>query len=128
MTKRTIVVVAALALGVGAASAVRGSVLANRRTVLTFSGAVALPGTELPSGSYTFQLADPDGSADAVMVLNRDRTRVLFLGLTHRVPRPVGPSAARTIVFGEARRGEAVPIVAWYPPDDGIGYEFLYRR
>ena len=128
MTKRTLVVVAALALGVGAASLAGASALANRRTVLTFSHAVALPGAELPAGSYTFQLADPNGSADAVMVLNRNRTRVLFMGLTHRVPRPVGLAASRTVVFGEARRGDAAPITAWYPPDDGIGYEFQYRR
>ena len=128
MKTRTLVVVAALVLGVGAASLVSASVLANRRTVLTFSAAVALPGAELPAGSYTFQLVDPDRSADAVMVLNHNRTRVLFVGLTHRVPRPINLPANRRVTIGEARRGEAAPILAWYPPDDGIGYEFLYGR
>jgi len=127
MKTRTIVAAAGLILGIGAAS-VGANVLANRRTVLTFSAAVALPGTELPAGSYTFQLADPDASSDVIEVLNRDRTRVLFMGLTQRVPRPANLPANRTITFGESRRGEAAPIAAWYPPFDGMGYQFIYRR
>jgi hypothetical protein len=111
----------------GAAS-LGASVLANRRTVLTFSAAVALPGTELPAGSYTFQLADPNASSDVVEVLNRNRTRVLYLGLTRRVTRPANLPADRRVIFGEARRGEPVPITAWYPPDESSGYQFLYRR
>lgn len=123
----TFVVVAALTFGVGAAS-VGANVLANRRTVLTFSAAVALPGTELPAGSYTFQLADPNASNDVIEVMNRDRTRVLYLGLTRRVTRPINMSADRSVVFGEARRGEPAPITAWYPQDDNSGYEFIYHR
>jgi hypothetical protein len=127
MRLRTFVVAAALALGMGAAS-VGANVLANRRTVLTFNRAVALPGTELPAGSYTFQLADPTASNDVVEVLNRDRTRVLFLGLTRPVTRPGNLPADRNVVFGEARRGEPVPITAWYPQDESRGYQFLYGR
>jgi hypothetical protein len=127
MTLRTFVVVGALTLGVGAAT-VGADILANHRTVLTFSGAVALPGTELPAGSYTFELADPNASSDAVEVLNRNRTRVLYLGLTRRVMRPANMPAGRSIVFGEAHRGEPAPITAWYPPDENRGYEFIYRR
>lgn len=127
MNARTPVVAAALALGIGITS-VSADVLANRRTVLTFSTAVALPGTELPAGSYTFQLADPNASSEAVMVLSRDRTRVLFMGLTQRVPRPASLPANRVVTFGEVARGEAVPITAWYPTDDAVGYQFIYRR
>lgn len=125
MKLRTLVVVAVLALG---AASVGANVLANRRTVLTFSAAVALPGTELPAGSYTFQLADPDAASDVVQVLSRDRTRVLYMGLTRRVTRPLSVPTNRAVVFGEARRGEPAPITAWYPQDENSGYEFIYHR
>jgi len=124
---RTLVLVTLLATG-GIASAAPDSMPANRRNVLTFSRSIALPGVELPAGTYTFQLADPDTAANAVVVLNHDRSRVMFLGLTMHVPRPGALPADRVVTFGEAPRGQAVPIAAWYPKDELDGYAFIYPR
>ncbi len=125
---RTLVLAATLIAGAMAASAARGDQAINHRNVLTFSRAIALPGVELPPGSYTFQLADPNSSSEAVMVLNRTRTNVLFMGLTHRVPRPLSLPADRVVTFAESGRGQAAPIGAWYPKGETLGYEFIYRR
>jgi hypothetical protein len=48
------------------------------------------------------------------------------MGLTNRVPRPGGLDTKSTVAFGEARRGEATPIMVWYPPDSGEGHRFIY--
>jgi hypothetical protein len=39
----------------------------SHRTVLTFSGPVALPNVSLSPGSYTFEIVDPDAGGDAVV-------------------------------------------------------------
>jgi hypothetical protein len=96
-------------------------------THLTFSGPVALPGVTLPTGTYTFEQAD-FSTPDIVVVRSRDRSKVYFLGFTHRVQRPRSLPADRMVTFGEARRGQAPRITAWYPPNQSRGYEFLYAR
>ena len=109
-----------------AAQAAHGDILANRRTVLTFSTRVALPYTTLESGSYSFELANPYTADHAVIVMNREHTRVFFLGLTRNVQRPASLPPERVVTFGEAPRGMAAPIVAWYPSGETRGYEFIY--
>ena len=100
----------------------------DHMTRLTFSRAVGLPGVTLNAGTYMFQIADPTQSADIVRVWKGDFSRVLYTGFTHRVYRPENHSTERLIVFGEAPRGTARPIMAWYPTGETIGHEFLYRR
>jgi hypothetical protein len=51
-----------LLLGAAAAQADHSGSLASHQTFLTFSGQVALPGVSLSAGTYTFELADPNGS------------------------------------------------------------------
>ena len=109
-----------------AAEAVHGGTLPSRRTVLTFSTRVALPYTTLESGSYSFELANPYTADHAVIVMNREHTRVFFLGLTRSVERPASLPPERVMTFGEAPRGMPAPIVAWYPKDESRGYEFIY--
>jgi hypothetical protein len=116
-----------LALTAGAASVYARGPFA-RTTYLTFSGPVALPGVTLAAGSYVFELADPTGGSNAVVVRNKARTEHYFLGLTLRVDRPGGLAGEGAVSFGEARPGEARPIVAWYPPDSASGMKFIYNR
>jgi hypothetical protein len=101
---------------------------ATRRTVITFSGAVALPGTTLPAGTYNFELIDPL-SKDVVIVRSASNPpKLYFMGMTNRVARPAGMSADQLIDIGEPRRGTAPPVLAWFPPDAGEGYRFHYSN
>lgn len=120
-------VVCALLLGVAAVEAGHPGALASHRNVLTFSGRVALPGVVLAAGTYTFELLDPFGSADVVVVRNRERNRVHYMGLTQPSIRPSSLPADRSVTFGEAPRGMPPPIAAWYPIGESRGYEFIYR-
>ena len=97
-------------------------------TRLTFSGAVALPNVVLPAGTFLFERADPSASLDIVRVLSKDRLQVYFTGHTRHVERPVGMRRDRAVVFGEARRGDPLPIVAWYPVGSALGYQFIYEH
>jgi len=99
----------------------------NSREHLTFSGAVALPGVTLPAGTYTFGVANPNGDSSIIVVRELKTERVCFLGFTYRAPRPAGMRDDRSIVLGEAAKGNAAPIVAWYPRGESSGHEFIYR-
>jgi len=101
---------------------------ANRLNYLTFNEPVALPGVTLAPGVYAFELAEPTTSANVVAVRDKARTKAYFVGFTRRIDRPRGIGDTGAVSFGEASRGEARPIVAWYPPDSDSGFGFLYRR
>jgi len=122
----TFLTAAAVALGLALGAASLQAFPANRLTYLTFSGAVALPGVTLPAGSYAFELADSNAT-NIVLVRNRERSRVYFLGFTDRVARPAGISETSTVTFGEAAPGQPRPIAVWYPPSSGDGLQFRYR-
>ena len=122
---KALVVSFGVLLGVTAVEAGH-STLPSHRTFLTFSGPVALPGVSLGAGTYTFELADPNASPDVVIVLNRDRTHIFYMGMTQRVTRPAGQSSDRLVIFGEAARGTPTPIDTWYPSGESSGHQFLY--
>ncbi|PYQ81150.1 MAG: hypothetical protein DMG01_04750 [Acidobacteria bacterium] len=93
---------------------------------MTFSGAVALSEVSLATGTYAFELADPNESNDAVVVRNGERNHVYLLGLTQRIERPLDLPANRVVTFGESIRGIPRPISAWYPMGESRGYQFVY--
>jgi len=105
-----------------------GSVMAfsiTHQNQLTFSRPVALPGVVLPAGSYTFDVAS-ENALDIVVVRNKARTKVLYMGFTSTVERPARMSNTTAIVFGEASASEPPPITAWYEIGKTIGHEFRY--
>lgn len=99
----------------------------DAREHLTFSGPVGLPGVTLAAGTYTFQIANPDGGRDLIVVRNRMTNRVCYLGFTIRAPRPNGLAENRSVVLAEAAKGQAAPIVGWYPQGESSGHTFIYR-
>src|SRR5918993_4134834 len=90
-----------VALGVSVGTDVRAS--ASKRTVITISRAMALPGVTLQPGSYTFEVLNPSSTADVVAVRgNGNRKNVQFVRLTRRVDRPRSLPANQPLSFGEA--------------------------
>ncbi len=69
-----------------------GHAFVNHENQLTFSRPVALPGVVLPAGAYSFDLVDSKSSMDVVIVRNRARTKVFYMGFTNLVRRPTGMS------------------------------------
>ena len=50
----------------------------NKKTVVTFSQAVEVPGKILPAGTYTFQLLDSQSDRHIVQIFNADGTHLKF--------------------------------------------------
>jgi len=65
---------------------------------------------------------------DLVRGLSRDRSQVYLTAFTNMITRPNNVPADHFVSLGEAPAGVAPPIVAWYPPDDSNGREFVYRK
>jgi len=127
-TQTSLITACALALGLAAGSAAVHATTADRLTYLTFSGPVGLPGVTLAPGTYAFDIFNSGSGANVVRVRNKERNRTYFLGLTDRVNRPFGLPDDRRVTLGEARVGDAPPIVAWYPSDDAQGRGFHYAK
>jgi hypothetical protein len=53
--------------------------------------------------------------------------KLYFSAFTERIDRPGGLPTDRVVALGEAPRGMAPPILAWYPIDASTGYKFIYR-
>ena len=118
---RTVVVALMLLL----AATARGGAAAGRMAYLTFSAPVALPGVTLEAGTYIFQIPESTTGLSLVSVRESQDDRPCFLGFTQPIERPGG--AVPAVTFGEAAPGVPIPILAWFPKTETMGYKFLYR-
>jgi hypothetical protein len=101
---------------------------ANGLTYLTFNRPVSLPGVTLGTGTYAFEIANPDSGRDVVLVRDRSRQAIYYLGMTRPMARAIRSSHDGAVVFGETKPNEAVRILGWFPPDASSGREFVYER
>jgi hypothetical protein len=99
----------------------------NKKTFLTFSGPVQVPGVTLPAGTYTFQLADLSGNRHVVQIFDKDMKKVYTTILA--VPdQRLEPTDKPVVLFSEQPAGTPPAIKAWFYPGDTIGDEFVYPK
>ena len=127
LTRSLVAALGATILAVVATVSTEARVSPHRTTYVTFGQSVALPGVELAAGTYIFELAAPEQYRNLVRVLSRDRRRVYLTQFTQTVQRPATLDPNRGISFHETPRGSAPSVSTWYPPDDHIGRQFIYR-
>jgi hypothetical protein len=99
----------------------------NKRTYLTFSAPVQIPGATLPAGTYTFELADPDASRHIVRVSEKDTNKPVGLFMTIPMDR-LEPPSDNLVLFAERPAGAPQAIQVWFYPGDRTGEEFVYPR
>jgi hypothetical protein len=102
----------------------------NKRTVVTFSGPVEIPGVGaqvLPAGTYVFRLLDSQSDRHIVQVFNKDETHVYATILA--IPNwRLQPTDKTVMTFAERATGEPQAIRAWFYPGDNSGQEFVYPK
>jgi len=99
----------------------------NKRTFLTFSAPVQIPGATLPAGTYLFQLADPDNARHVVMVRDKDEKKIYSMFMT--IPNDRLTAADNNVVmFRESPAGVARAVKAWWYPGQRTGEEFVYPK
>jgi len=105
---------------------------ADKRTFLTFSGAVQVPGAMLPKGTYVFRIADPDAQR-VWQVLDEHERKVLaqffFVRTGDRTISEANRAHGKPVViFHETAQGVPPAIHVLYYPTDLAGAEFLYPK
>lgn len=99
---------------------------AHKTTYLTFSQPVTLPGVALGSGTYIFEIANPDSGADVVRVMSRDRSIAYYMGFTRGVSRPRIVPRTQSVSLGESAAGVPPPVTTWWPQFESTGRQFIY--
>lgn len=124
---KTVLVVLALAV-LGALFAPRaGADEWNKKTVMTFSQPVEIPGQILPAGTYTIKLVDLASERHIVQFLDADGTKVIatVLAINNWRLRPTGKSV---VTFAERVGDSPEAVKAWFYPGDNFGQEFVYPK
>ena len=99
----------------------------NKKTILTFSGPVQIPGATLPTGTYVFKLADIAGNRHVVQVFDKDEKKIFTTMLAIPNER-LEPSDKPVILFSERASGSPQAVKVWYYPGDRNGNEFVYPK
>ena len=99
----------------------------DKKTILTFSGPVQIPGAILGAGKYVVERADPGGNPDVVRFFNADETHVYATVLTIPTERGTPPNKPE-ITFAETPSGTPQAIKKWWYPGETTGEEFIYPK
>jgi hypothetical protein len=105
----------------------------NRKTVITFSGPVEIPGVHLtgwgvlPAGTYVFKILDSQSDRHIVQIFNKDETTVYATILA--IPNYRLKATDKTVItFSERPAGEPEALRAWFYPGRNWGEEFVYPK
>jgi hypothetical protein len=105
----------------------------NRKTVITFSGPVEIPGVHLtgwgvlPAGTYVFKILDSQSDRHIVQIFNKDETEIYATVLA--IPNYRLKATDKTVVtFTERPAGEPEALRAWFYPGRNWGEEFVYPK
>jgi hypothetical protein len=102
----------------------------NRKTVITFSGPVEVPGVgaqTLPAGTYVFKILDSQSDRHIVQIFDKDETKVLTTILA--IPNYRLHATDKTVItFRERPAGQPEALRAWFYPGREWGEEFVYAK
>ncbi len=105
----------------------------NRKTSITFSGPVEIPGVHLagwqilPAGTYVFKILDSQSDRHVVQIFNKDETVIYATILA--IPNFRMKATDKTVVtFRERPAGEPEALRAWFYPGRQWGEEFVYPK
>lgn len=99
----------------------------DKKTYLTFSDSVQVPGTVLPAGKYVFKLLESASDRYVVQIFNERENHIFATVMA--IPNYKLDTPDKTqISFYEAPTGQPEPIRAWFYPGDNFGREFVYNK
>jgi hypothetical protein len=105
----------------------------NKKTVMTFSGPVEIPGVHLkgwgvlPAGTYVFKLQNSQSDRHIVQIFNKEETAIYATILA--IPNFRLQSTDKTVVtFRERPAGQPEALRAWFYPGANWGEEFVYPK
>jgi hypothetical protein len=99
----------------------------NKKTVMTFSQPVEIPGQILPAGTYTFVLLDSPSDRHIVQIFNADGSQIIttVLAINNYRLKPTGDTVVK---FAERSGDNPEALKGWFYPGDNFGQEFVYPK
>jgi hypothetical protein len=97
----------------------------DKKTIVTFSDAVEVPGQILPAGTYVFRLADSPSNRHIVQIWNADQDQILATILTIPNTRFETPDDS-IFQFDERPSDSPQALKVWFYPGNSTGEEFIY--
>lgn len=101
--------------------------LADRKTNVTFSGPVSIPGATLPAGTYVFRIADSPANRNIVQIFNKDESKLITTLLAVPAER-LEPEGDPVVSFKETPADRPPAVRYWYYAGEKAGNEFIYPR
>lgn len=120
-----------LSIGVAVALAASLSVARadtwDKKTIVSFSHPVEVPGYVLQPGIYVMKLVDSQSNRHIVQFVNERQNRVYASAIA--IPAYRTQVTGRTVItFYEAAARQPEPMHYWYYPGDNFGQEFIYPK
>ena len=127
ITKMLVAMLAVPFLVATFATGARADNLLHRRTVVSFSQPVEIPGQVLPAGKYTIELYESFSYRHIVRIFNADRSKIFATVLA--IPNyRLTPTNETVMTFGERPANKPQTLKAWFYPGDNFGQEFVYPK
>lgn len=99
----------------------------DKKTTITFSQAVQVPGQVLLAGTYTFTILNSSNSRSVVGIWDKDHTKLITKVLA--IPNYSLKAGTETVIqFHEAAAGAPPAVKAWFYPGEASGREFVYPK
>src|ERR1041385_7216431 len=105
----------------------------NRKTEITFSAPVEIPGVHLagwnvlPAGTYVFKILDSPSDRHIVQIFSKDERTVYATILA--IPNYRLHATDKTVItFSERPPGQPEALRAWFYPGRNWGEEFVYPK
>lgn len=99
----------------------------DKKTIVTISEPIEVPGTTLDPGSYVFKLAGSASNRHIVVIQNERQNKTLATILA--IPNyRLQPTDKSTFSFWETPAGQPKAVRAWFYPADNFGQEFVYPK
>lgn len=100
---------------------------ADRKTIVTVSGPVSIPGATLPAGTYVFRLADSPTNRHVVQIFDRDEAKLITTLLA--VPSERDEADGDPLITFKETPSDRPPAVRyWYYAGEKNGNEFVYPK
>ena len=99
----------------------------DKKTIVTFSGDVQVPGQVLPAGTYVFKLANFSSDRHIVQIWNEDETSLVTTVIAIPSQRTEPADKAIFELDGQSSEGPAA-VKKWFYPGNVIGLEFTYSN
>jgi hypothetical protein len=99
----------------------------DKKTIVTFSNAVEIPGQVLQPGTYVFKLLDSSSNRNIVQVWNEEEDQLLATILAISDERP--QASDKSVFSLEQFSTDSTPALrSWFYPGETTGRRFVYPQ